>query len=121
MTKRKFITFILVAIMSIFCLSGCKKAVHAETTVVKATVVDTYHKSAWMQSVYNGKGFTYIRHPAKYNVTLQYEDYEVTVNNQKLYNQYKDNIGAIVECNLVTTYYDDGTSETKLKWENNND
>lgn len=121
MTKRKFITFILVAIMSIFCLSGCKKAIHTETTVVEATVVDIYHKNSWTQYVWTGKTMTVIYHKAKYKVTLQYVDYKTTVDNKDLYDQCKDNIGAIVECNLVTTYYEDGTAEIKLKWENSNE
>ncbi len=117
MIKRKFITFILVIIMSIFCLTGCAKVIQTETKIVNATVVETYHKAAWTQYVWTGKVLIPIYHKAKYEVTLQYKDYKIIVDNQDLYNQCKDSIGTLVECNLVTTYYDDGTSETKLKWE----
>ena len=121
MIKRKFITLLLLVSILITCLPGCAKVVKTETTVVEATVIDTHYRGMWLQPVICGKVTTFITHPAKHNVKLQYKDYETTVNNKDLYDQYKDNIGAIVECNLVTTYYDDGTSETKLEWENDND
>jgi hypothetical protein len=120
MIKRKFITLLLLVSILLTCLSGCAKVVRTETTVVEATVVDTYHKAAWMQPIWNGKFFSYIFYSAEYKVTLQYENYKITVDDESLYRTYKDNIGAIVECNLVTTYYDDDTSKTELKWENNN-
>lgn len=120
MIKRKFITFILVAIMSIFCLSGCS-VVSTETTSVEATVVDTYHQPAWTQPILVGKAVSFIYHPAQYKVTMTYKDYILTVNNEELYYAYTNNIGATVKCNLVTTYWDDGTAVTELKWENKND
>lgn len=121
MIKRKFIILLLLVLILTTCLPGCAKVVRTETKVVEATVVDTHHKSAWTQLVWNGKFYTHIYHSAQYKVTLQYEDYEITVDDDNLYHKYKDNIGSTVECNLVTTYYDNGTSKTKLEWESNND
>lgn len=115
MIKRKFISMVVFIVLLITCLSGCAKVVKTEIIVVDATVVDVYYKGVWMQPIWVGKKFIYIFHPAQYNVTLQYEDYKTTVDNLDLYNKYKDNIGGQVECNLVTTYYDDGTIKTTLE------
>lgn len=119
MVKRKFIILLLLITILTTCLPGCKKVLRTETKVVEATVVETYHRGAWMQPIWNGKFYTYIHHSAKHEVTLKYENYKITVDNQDLYNKCKNNIGSTVECNLVTTYYDDGTTKTKLKWEKN--
>lgn len=117
MLKRKFIYVLLLAMLLVICLPGCTKVVETETVVVDATVVDVYYEAAWVQPVWTGKFFAYITHSARYEVTLQYEDYKTTVNNSDLYNKYKDNIGGQVKCNLVTTYYDDDTVKITLEWD----
>ena len=121
MVKRKFIALLVLVLMLFTCLPGCAKVIDTKSTVVEAIVVDTHHKSAWTQRIYTGKTWIIRHHRAKYQVMLKYKDYKTTIDNKDLYDQYKDNIGAIVECNLVTTYYDDGTIKTELEWENNND
>ena len=68
-----------------------------------------------MVPIRSGKITTWIRHPAKYCVTVTYGHISTTRDSQAFYNKYKDNIGAIIECELITTYYDDGTSKQTLR------
>lgn len=117
MVKRKFIYILLLIVLLVVCLSGCAKVIDTETIVVDATVVDVYYRGAYTQILPTGKSCMIVHHPAQYFVTLQYEDYKIRVNNEGLYNRYKDNIGGQVECNLVTRYYDNDTTKTTLEWD----
>ena len=111
---KKIFILLLTIILLIFC-TGCAEAISEDRIEVEATVTSIYHKEAWLQPIYNGKSFTYVPHPARWEVTFTYKEYSVTIDDKTVYDLYKE--GDLVICVLITTYYDNGTSETKLKYE----
>lgn len=111
----KKITSILLITVLLLCFVGCAELINTETQEVEATVTDVYYKGAWVQMISTGKTTTWITHPAKYNVTFEYENVTLTVNNKELYDYYKDKIGVAVKCNLITEYYDDDSVRQKLE------
>lgn len=110
---RKSILFPLVLLLCIM-LTGCKTAVNVEDKPVTVTITDTYHRSAWMQPIHAGKVTTFITHPAQYNVVVEYENETYTLDNQELYDQYKDKIGEQAPAILRITLYDDDTYDKDI-------
>jgi hypothetical protein len=105
----------IIALCSIFCMTGCgKKVVNKENLTVEATVVDKDHSPAWTQPIWTGKFMIMTVHPATWGTTFQYESYSVRVSGSEVYNQY--NIGDTAECELVTYYYDDDSIKIKLEY-----
>ena len=108
---KKFI--ILLFLFSIF-LTGCAKLVSTESEVVEAEVVATYHRGVMILPQQVGKITTLITYPARYEVTVQYNNTKTIIKSQELYEQVK--IGDKVSCNLITKYYDDNSVEKELEW-----
>ena len=113
---KKINSIILILLIVTLMFSGCAELVRSETMTVDAVVTDTYHRNAWMQPIRAGKVTTFVRHPAKNCVVVEYEEVTLTINDKDVYDQYKNNIGAIVQCELVMDYYDDGTCKRYLKF-----
>ena len=111
---KKIASIVLITVM-LFCFAGCAKLINTETQEVEATVTDVYYKGAWVQPISTGKTTTWITHPAKYIVTFTYENVTLTANSKRLYDYYKDKIGATVKCDLIIEYYDDGSTWRKLE------
>lgn len=111
---KKIISITLIAVLLI-CCTGCSELINIETKEVDAVITDVYYKSAWVQPISTGKTMIMVTHPAQYKVTFEYEDVSLTVNNKKLYDFCKDNIGATAKCNLIIGYYDDGTVRKTLE------
>ena len=110
------ISFILILVgIILLTLVGCAKVTNTETTVVDGTVIGTQHISARMTPVKVGKVITFVRHPAKNYVDIQYNDITISVNDSELYDYYNDHIGETIECNLITDYYDNGKTKTRLE------
>ena len=105
---KKFISAITILFL-VFILTGCTKVINTEYKNVDVTVVDKYHRSAWVQPVFNGKTTHLITHPAKYRIIVEYENTEYRINGSDVYNRYKDKVGqqAIGICKVRT--YDNGT------------
>lgn len=112
MKKRNIILLLLIGII---LLVGCGKVINTETKTVKATVTDVHYRSSLILPVRCGKTVIYRTQPAKHNVTLKYKDISTTINNRDLYNEYKNNIGSTVECELITKHYDNGRISKELK------
>lgn len=106
---KKIISMSLVIIMISLCFVGCAKCIGTETNVEQVEVIDTYHRSAWIQPVVSGKVRTFIHHPAVYQVIVSYNDVEYRVNGKETYDKYKDRVGEIVNATIEKNSYDDGT------------
>lgn len=65
--------------------TGCSNDTRFTHQEVMATVIDKHKINAYSTPVYTGKTFTSIYHAAKYNIVLQYENHEETINNQDIY------------------------------------
>lgn len=111
---KKILSVLLVTTM-LLCFIGCAELINTETQEVEATVVSVYHKNAWVQPIFTGKTIMMISYPARNEVTFQYQNVTLTINNRELYNYYKDKIGTTVKCDLITEYYDDGSTCQTLK------
>lgn len=88
---KRFILFVVI-IMCI-ALTGCQTIAREEKIDVNATVTDMQYRSSYvtMMPIYNGKTTTLIpqTHPARYLVTISYEDVSETFNNRNLYENVK--------------------------------
>ena len=111
---KKIVSIVLIAIM-LLCMVSCAELINTETQEVDAVITDVYYKGAWVQPISTGKSIIMVTHPAQYKVTFEYEDVTLTVDNKKLYDFCKDNIGATARCNLIIDSYDDGTVRKTLK------
>jgi hypothetical protein len=105
----------IISIMMIICLvvslAGCAELVSTEYENIEVNVVDTHHRGAWVQPIRVGKVTTYITHPAKYEVTVEYNGKNYTVDDKYAYNKYKDKTGQNIVGVLEIRTYDDGTVE----------
>lgn len=111
MKLKNRIFAILLLVVLIFSLVGCAKCISTEYKNVEVTIVDKYHKAAWVQPIFNGKTTTLITHPAVWRITVEYNDVEYTISGSDAYNKYKDKIGQIAIGELEIKTYDDGTVE----------
>lgn len=111
---KKIIIITLIAAM-LLCFAGCAKLVSTETQEVEATVTDVCYEERRIQPVFTGKTVIMISHPARYEVTFTYKNVTLTVNDEDIYSRYKDQIGTTVKCDLITDYYDDGSTRQTLK------
>ena len=83
---KRFI--LLVVIIMCIALTGCQTIEKEEKIDVNATVTDMQYRSSYVTflPIYNGKTTTLIpqTHPARYLVTISYEDVSETFNDRNL-------------------------------------
>ena len=82
---KKIAIFIPLMILLICSLAGCAKVVKTEESTVQVKITDEYYQNAYMTSVYNGKSFTFVPHPATYRITVQYNGEEYSVSGEAVY------------------------------------
>ena len=107
---------LLCLIIFIISLTGCAKVIKTEEQDVKVKVINVNHTPHRFYMV----GKVPITHPAKYEVTVKYEDKTYTFDNDYLYEKYKDKVGENIDAILTTYIYDDEKVEeriTKIKIE----
>lgn len=112
LTNRIFT--LLLSVVLIFSLVGCAKLVSTEYENVEVTIVDEYHRAMWLQPVIAGKVTTYITHPAVWEIIVEYNDVEYTIDDEDTYNKYKDKIGQTTIGELEIKTYDDGTVRNNI-------
>lgn len=105
---KRFI--LLVVIIMCVALTGCQIIEKEEKIDVNATVTDMQYRSSYvtMMPIYTGKTTTLIpqTHPARYLVTISYEDVSETFNNRNLYENVKE--GDTIQMVLYKGYDKDG-------------
>lgn len=113
--KRLFA--ILLAILLVLTFAGCAEVKEQDSILVPAILVDTHYKGMWLQPVVTGKSVTMIHHPADYDLNFEYEGqrYNLDVDSD-IYNTYENAVGQEFDMELVTTVYDDDTTETALRF-----
>ena len=99
-------------LLIIFAFTGCAKVINVQQEIVEVQIVDSNRRSAWMQPVRAGKVTTFIHHPARYEIIVEYNGTKHTFNNQAIYDKYKNSIGEYTEAVLETKTYDNG----KVRW-----
>lgn len=113
--KRMSFMMIICLIIS---LTSCAKLVNTEYENVEVNVVDIHHSAMWLQPIRAGKVTTFVTHPAEYDVTVEYNGVNYTIDDEDTYNRYKDKIGQTTIGTLEIRTYDDGTVKydvTELK------
>jgi hypothetical protein len=96
-------------VLLIFSLTSCADLISTETQKVDVLITYEDYSGAWLQPVWTGQVFTYIPHPAQYEITVKYNGIEYTLDNETYYNAYKDRIGDTITGTLEIKTYDDGT------------
>ena len=108
MNMKRFLSCLLILTILV-SLVGCAKLIKTEYTRVDVEIVDSYHRSAWIQPIWNGKTMMMIPHPATYRIDVEYNDVEYSIHGSEIYEVYKDRIGEVVSGTLEISTYDDGT------------
>ncbi len=103
----KKIVGILLILSIIFITVGCAECISTEYETVEVKVTDAHHKGVWMQPMKVGKTTTYINHPAKYKITVEYDGKEYVIDDRDTYNKYKDKLGQTTNATLEIKTYDD--------------
>lgn len=111
---KKLLLLLLLTTL-LLCSTSCAKLISTDTKEVEATITSVYYKKAWTQMVYTGKTMVPINHKAQYKVELTYENVTLEVDNKSFYDACKDKVGSTVKCDLITEYYDDGSTARTLK------
>jgi hypothetical protein len=112
---KKILLLFLTLTLLLLSFTSCAKLVNTETQEVEATVTGIYHRGAFIQMISTGKSMIPITHPARHEVYFKYEDVTLTVNDEVLYDDYKDKVGSKVKCNLIIKHYDDGSNSRTLE------
>ena len=107
---KRFLSILLVTIVLISFV-GCAKLVKTECETVDVKIVDSYHRSAWVQTISAGKVHTTVAHPAIYRIYVEYNGVEYTVSGSETYRAYKDRVGEVISATLEINTYDDGTTK----------
>ena len=76
---------------------------------VEVVIVDKYYRGEYTILSYNGYGFVPIINPAAYEIIVQYNGAEYTIDGSDTYDKYKDKVGQTIMGKLEIATYDDGT------------
>lgn len=110
MGQTLYLIFItLLVFLLVFSLTSCASLISTETQKVDVLITYEDYSGAWLQPVWTGKMFTYIFHPAQYEITVKYDGIEYTLDNETYYNAYKDRVGDTVTGTFEIKTYDNGT------------
>ena len=101
------LTLILIVTVC-FIFTGCAQVVDIQQEIVEVQIVDSYHRSVWLQPMRVGKVTTMITHPAQYKIIVEYNGNEYSFDDQATYNKYKNSIGEYINAVLETKTYDNG-------------
>lgn len=105
---RKILYLALITLL-VFSLTGCTNLISTETQKVDVLITYEDYSGAWLQPMWTGKMFTYIAHPAQYEITVKYDGIEYTLDNETYYDAYNNRIGDTITGTLEIKTYDDGT------------
>ena len=104
--KKKILAW-LPAIVFIFSLSGCVKCISTEYKDVEVVVVNEYYRGSYITPTHIGKVTTFVTHPAVYEITVEYNGVEYTIDERGTYDKYKNKIGQTTIGKLEIRSYDD--------------
>jgi hypothetical protein len=93
----------------VFILSGCAKLLSEEYSTVSVIVVDEHYTPVRIVPVVAGKVRTFVTHPARYLIDVEYNGIEYSISGRDTYSRYKDRIGETTNAQLRTRTYDDET------------
>lgn len=100
---------LILSVFILLLLTGCAKVINVEYENVEVVVVDEDYTAMWLQSVKCGGATTLITHPARYEITVEYNGAKYTLDDEDTYEKYKNKIGQTVNGTMEVKTYDDGT------------
>ena len=109
----------LIFLLCVLFLVGCGPEITStKTSKVEATIIDTYHRSAYMSFVRSGKTNIPVRHPERSTITLSYDNgtFEIDCTTEQ-YEDFTNSLNCTITCTLVEDYYDDGTIKRSITLE----
>lgn len=108
--KKKILHNLVLPLLFACVLTGCAKCISTETSTVKVKVTDEYYKAAHTTMFYNPAAHTYqtLRHPAVYEITVEYDGRKYEFSGRDTYDKYSKRIGEYVNGTLRTKKYDNG-------------
>lgn len=113
MTIRK-IGIVIILTVILCALVGCMKVVDTQEKEVEVTITDTHYEDTWTTYRKVGKVLTPHVHPAKYEVTVEFEGKEYVIDDEYTYDRYKDFVGERVTGILKSVTYDNGSSMSRI-------
>lgn len=110
----KKLAIILISVMVLCSLVGCRKVVDTQEKEVEVEVTDAYYRAP--HTTYSRVGKTYMSqvHPAEYRVYVEYDGAEYTISGQDVYEVYKELVGETAVGVLKTVTYDDGSTSSRI-------
>ena len=99
---------ILIPALIIFAIYTADSLITTEYETVEVQIVDTYYKGRSTSVVFVGKTCVSRVIPAKYEVIVEYDGEEYTINDKNAYEQYKDSIGETVAATLEIRTHENG-------------
>lgn len=105
---KRSITLIVVLFTCLFMLAGCQNVVEEQSEEVTATVTDIHKHSSYITYYYSPATKTMLpqSHPARYHVTITYEDLSQEFNNRNLYDSVS--VGDTIQVILYKGWNSDG-------------
>lgn len=106
---KKVTTILILLLISAFMLTGCAKCIDKKEESVKVKIVNEYYKLKEIRFTGMINHVAQFRTDyAKYEITVDYNDVEYSLNDEYTYRKYHGRIGQTVSAVLITKTYDDG-------------
>ena len=106
---KKVTTILILLLISAFMLTGCAKCIDKKKESVKVKIVNEYYKPKETRFTGMRNNVPQFRTDyAKYEITVNYNDAEYSLNDEYTYRRYHGRIGQTVSAVLVTKTYDNG-------------
>ena len=106
---KKVIAILSLLLISVFMLTGCAKCIDKKEESVKVKIINEYYKPEEIHysGVINHVPQFYTDY-AEYEITVDYNGTEYSVDDESTYRKYHGRVGQTVSAVLITKTYDNG-------------
>ena len=114
MYRRKFkiLSCVVSLLIVIFCFVSCTRTTHTEAQEIEAIITGVYYEDKWSELILIGQFSTSEQNQDE---SLTHYSITLTVGDKDIYDYYKEKIGTVVKCDLITEYYKDGSIQQTVK------
>lgn len=113
--KKRFSIMVILLVMIILSLTGCKKCVEKTDSMVKVKITNEFYEPENISYYTDHDGKIRRRwDSAEYEITVEYNDKLYSFRDSSTYRMYHGKVGKTVNAVLRTKKYDDGTIEQKI-------
>lgn len=110
----KILTVLVLSMLVILTLSGCRKTVREETINTKVQIDHVSSTPGHYQRISVGDSSVSQWVPATYSTTVKYNLENLEVSGYETHLKCKDLVGEFVFAEIVITYYSDGSCSYKV-------